>query len=78
MRLPEELCESMLEQAYEGRPLKLFAWAMGYACRILEAMTDEKTAEQFNVDTVKLFNNAILSYASEKISQHERKNGEEV
>lgn len=66
MRLPEELCASMLEQAYEGRPLDLIAWLMSYACIILEAMTDEKTAEQFNVDTAKILNNALVSYVSAK------------
>ena len=75
MRLPEDLCESMLEQAYEGRPRELIAWAMSYACRILEAMTDEKTAEQFNVDTAKSLNDALLSYVS---AQCERKTGEDV
>ena len=62
MRVPEDLAETMLEQAYVDRPFELLAWAMGYACRILEALTDEETAMAFNKASSKLLTETIKSF----------------
>ena len=66
MRIPEDIAESMLEQAYAERPFELLAWAMGYACRILEALTDEETAMTFNKESSALLTNRIKSYQTQK------------
>ncbi len=62
MRIPEDLAESMLGQAYADRPFELLAWAMGYACRILEALTDEETAMAFNKASAELLTETIKSF----------------
>ena len=62
MRLPEDLAETMLEQAYVNRPLELIAWALGYTCRILEALTDEETAMAFNKASSELLTETIKSF----------------
>lgn len=69
MRIPEDLAESMLEQAYSDRPFELLAWALGYACRILEALTDEETAMTFNKESSAL----LTELAKKKMREREKK-----
>lgn len=63
-RLPAELCESLMEQAY--RPDEIMAWALGYACRVLEAYSDEQTAEEFNKESANLLHRKLIEFRKRK------------
>lgn len=61
-KLPAMLGERLIEEAYYNDPIGHFARVMANACCILEGLTNEEIAMEFQRSTSMLFKEALQKY----------------